>query len=142
VKLLSIFFKIVPLFFGVIFASQTFSSGFRGSDIYITSANLPSEMSQDFSLKKISSDRDLNLLPEEFQKLVMTSNEFDYYYAISPTKRSGGYHFEIDKTTKENKACLRAPSPMSAVTTALTTPIALIKVRKGVKFNTLLAECP
>lgn len=141
-KLLNFFFKIVPLFFGVIFASQSFSSGFRGGDIFITSANLPSEVSQDFSLKKISSDRDINLLPEEFQKLVMATNEFDYYYAISPTKRSGGYYFDIDKTTKDYKACLRAPSPMSSVTAVLTTPIALIKVRRGVTFNTLLVECP
>lgn len=141
-KHLNIFLKIVPIFLGVFFASQTLSNGFRGGDIFITSANLPSEVSQDFSLKKISSDRDINLLPEEFQKLVMATNEFDYYYAISPTKRSGGYYFDIDKTTKDYKACLRAPSPMSSVTAALTTPIALIKVRKGVTFNTLLVECP
>ena len=133
--------KIIPIFICVIYASQTLSSCAGSGEILITTSNLTTDVSQEFSLKKISSEQDLNKVPEGLRKLVMATNEYDYYYAISPTKGSGGYAFEIQKSKNDYKVCLRAPKPMSAVTTALTTPIALITVHKGVKLSPLILEC-
>ena len=132
--------KIIPIFICVIYASQTLSSCAGSGEILITTSNLTTDVSQEFSLKKISGEQDLHKLPEGLRKLVMATNEYDYY-AISPTKGSGGYAFEIQKSKKDYRVCLRAPKPMSAVTTALTTPIALITVHKGVKLSPLILEC-
>ena len=140
-KLFSVFSKIASIFICVIYTSQPSSAIIASGDISITTSNLPSEMSQQFSLKKISSYQDQNKLPEEFRKLVMATQEYDYYYAISPTKGSGGYIFEIENSKKEYRICLREPMPMSAVTMALTTPSALITARKGVKINPVIVEC-
>ena len=140
-KLFSLFTRVTPLFICVIYASKISSASIASGDISITISNLPSEMSREFSLNKISSYQDLNKLPEEFRKLVMATQEYDYYYAISPTKGSGGYIFEIENSKKEYRICLREPMPMSAVTMALTTPIALITARKGVKINPVIVKC-
>jgi predicted ATP-grasp superfamily ATP-dependent carboligase len=140
-KLFSIFSKIASIFICVIYTSQSSSASIASGDFSITTSNLPSEMSQKFSLKKISTHQDQNKLPEEFRKVVMATDEYDYYYAISPTKGSGGYIFEIENSKKEYRICLRAPMPMSAVTMALATPIALIKVQKGVKIDPTIIEC-
>jgi len=136
-----VFSRVTPIFICVIFASKISSASIASGDISITASNLPSEMLREFSLNKISSYQDLNKLPEEFRKLVMATNEYDYYYAVSPTKGSGGYIFEIVNSKKEYKICLREPLPMSAVTTALTTPIALIKVKKGLKIDPIIIKC-
>jgi len=125
----------------MIWTGQALSAGSLSGDISIATSNLPSEISQKFSLKKISDDLDLNKLPEEFRKLVMATNEYDYYFAISPTKKFGGYIFETHKAKKVYTICLRAPKPMSAVTMAVTTPIALITVRKGAELNPMIVEC-
>lgn len=140
-KLFSLFSRVTPIFICVIYASKISSASIASGDISITISNLPSEMSREFSLNKISSYQDLNKLPEEFRKLVMATQEYDYYYAISPTKGSGGYIFEIENSKKEYRICLREPMPMSAVTMALTTPIALITARKGVKINPMILKC-
>ena len=125
----------------VLCSSQVLSSGIHSGDISISSSNLPSEISQKFSLKKISNGQDINKLPEEFRKLVISMNVYDYYYAISPTKLSGGYIFEAHKAKKGYTICLRAPEPMSAVTMGLTTPIALIAVHKNATLNQVIKEC-
>lgn len=140
-KLFSVFSSVAPIFICVIFTSQPSSASIASGDISITISNLPSEMSREFSLNKISSYQDLNKLPEEFRKLVMATHEYDYYFAISPTKSSGGYIFEIENYKKEYRICLREPTPMSAVIMALTTPIALITTRKGIKINPVIVEC-
>ena len=140
-KLFNVFSSLAPIFICVIFTSKISSASIASGDISITISNLPSEMSREFSLKKISSYQVLNKLPEEFRKLVMATHEYDYYYAVSPTKGSGGYIFEIENSKKEYRICLREPMPMSAVTMALTTPIALITARKGVKINPVIVEC-
>lgn len=140
-KLFSLFTRVTPLFICVIYASKISSASIASGDISITISNLPSEMSREFSLNKISSYQDLNKLPEEFRKLVMATQEYDYYYAISPTQGSGGYIFEIENSKKEYRICLREPMPSSAVIMALTTPIALITARKGVKINPVIVKC-
>ncbi|MBU3575758.1 hypothetical protein [Polynucleobacter sp. UK-Mo-2m-Kol15] len=137
-KLLS---KIMLIFISAIYSSQFISAGSLSGNISIATSSLPSEISQQFSLKKISNNQDVSILPEEFRKLITSINDNDYYYAVSPTKGSGGYIFEVNRTQNVYEICLRTPKPMSAVTMAVTTPIALITVRKGEELNPMIVEC-
>jgi hypothetical protein len=67
--------------------------------------------------------------------------QFDFYLAQSPTQSSGGFVFQVVQNSDPLVICLKKPDPLSSVTAALTNPIAIVKVPKGLSMTTILGYC-
>jgi hypothetical protein len=67
--------------------------------------------------------------------------QFDFYFVQSPTQGSGDFIFEVVQNSDSLIICLRKPSPFAMVTTVLSNPIALVKVKKDLIVEKKLGYC-
>jgi len=107
----------------------------------VINGNSVSRVTSELKLTKIKSVSDFDQLPRELSSFKTQMGQFDFYLAQSPTQSSGGFFFEIIQKTNPLIICLKKPSPLSAVTSALSNPIALIKVTKGFNVKMDLSFC-
>ena len=107
----------------------------------IINGNSITQITSGFKLTKIQRSIDFDQLPRGLSSYKTQMKQFDFYLAQSPTQSSGGFFFEIIQKTDPLIVCLKKPSPLSAVTSALSNPIALIKVTKGFNVKTNLGFC-
>jgi hypothetical protein len=107
----------------------------------VINGNSVSRVTSEFKLIKIKSASDFDQLPRELSSYKTQMGQFDFYLAQSPTQSSGGFFFEFIQKTDPLIICLKKPSPLSAVTSALSNPIALIKVTKGFNVKMDLSFC-
>jgi len=68
-------------------------------------------------------------------------NQFDFYFAQSPTQGSGGFVFEGAQNSGVLIICLKKPAPLAIVAAVLSNPIALVKVKKGLDVDMNLNYC-
>jgi hypothetical protein len=106
--------------------------------INISSTNL---ITSDFMLKKLMEVADFEQLPRELESHKSQIGQFDFYLAQSPTQNSGGFMFQEIQNSDPLAVCLKKPEPLSKVTTALTNPNALVKVKKGQIVEMRLRYC-
>jgi hypothetical protein len=107
----------------------------------VINGNSVSRVTSEFKLTTIKSVSEFDQLPRELSRFKTQIGQFDFYLAQSPTQSSGGFIFQIIKNSNPLRICLKKPEPLSAVTAALTNPIALIKVSKGVNVKMDLSFC-
>lgn len=107
----------------------------------VINGNSVTQVTSGFKLVKIQRSFDFDQLPRGLSSYKTQINEFDFYLAQSPTQSSGGFFFEIIQKTDPLMICLKKPSSLSAVTSALSNPIALIKVTKGFNVKMALGFC-
>ena len=92
-------------------------------------------------LKKLMEVADFEQLPRELESHKSQIGQFDFYLAQSPTQNSGGFMFQEIQNSDPLAVCLKKPEPLSKVTTALTNPNALVKVKKGQIVEMRLRYC-
>jgi hypothetical protein len=107
----------------------------------IFNGNSVTQITSEFKLIKIQSPSDFDRLPKELSSYKTQLDQFDFYLAQSPTQSSGGFFFESIQKTNQLVICLKKPPPLSAVTAALTNPIAVIRVRKGLSVEMRISYC-
>ncbi len=107
----------------------------------VINGNSVSRVTSELKLTKIKSVSEFDRLPRELSSFKTQIGQFDFYLAQSPTQSSGGFIFQITENSNPLRICLRKPEPLSAVTSALTNPIALIKVSKGFNVKMDLSFC-
>jgi hypothetical protein len=129
-------FLIILLLFGCGYTPTV-----SGSKFEIINGNSTSLISNEFRLKKLDNTSDFDQLPKELTKYKGQIGQFDFYLAQSPTQNSGGYVFEVVETSNRLLVCLKKPDPQAGVSTVLTNPIALIKIRKGISIEMQTNYC-
>lgn len=112
-----------------------------GKKFEIINGNSTSLISNEFRLKKLENESDFDQLPKELANYKEQINKFDFFLAQSPTQNSGGYVFEVVETSNRLVVCLKNPDPQAGVTTVLTNPNALIKIRKGISIEMQTNYC-
>jgi len=111
------------------------------NSIEIINQNSATLIANEFKLTLLLEEADFDVLPKGLASYKTQMGQFDFYLAQSPTQSSGGFFFEIIQKTNPLIICLKKPSPLSAVTSALSNPIALIKVTKGFNVKMDLSFC-
>ena len=107
----------------------------------IFNGNSANQVVTRFQLTKLHDVADFDRLPKNFMEYKNQLLQFDFYLAQSPTQPSGGFIFETSPNTNPLIICLKKPSPMSMTTSALTNPIALIRVKKGLAVSSQINYC-
>ncbi len=110
-------------------------------EIEILTGNSATVRVNEFTLSKLVNKSDFANLPREFTSYANPTSHFDFYFAQSPMQTSGGYIFKVIRQSEKLTICLKRPDPLSAVTTSLTNPIALIKVKKNIAVEMNLDYC-
>ncbi len=110
-------------------------------EVEIISRNSVNTAVKEFKLTKLREVSDFDRLPNEFNRFKNQINQFDFYFAQAPTQKSGGFIFEVISNPGGLVICLKKPDPLSSVTTALTNPIALIQVKRGLIINGQINYC-
>lgn len=110
-------------------------------EVEIISGNSVNAVVKEFKLTRLLKVSDFEGLPNEFNRFKNQLNQFDFYYAQAPTQKSGGFVFEVISNPRGLVICLKKPDPLSSVTTALTNPIALIQVKRGLIVNAQINYC-
>ncbi len=124
------------LLFGCGFTPDTL-----GKRAELWNENSISLRTSEFKITKLNSRMGFDQLPKELAGYQHQMGQFDFYLAQSPTQPSGGFIFQIIENSDPLMVCLKKPEPQSAVTAALTNPIALIRVRKGLSVEMRLRYC-
>ncbi len=127
------------IFLSLIGCGNTLS--YSGNKLEVLNGNSTSVVTQGFKFIKLQKVADFDKLPKEFQRYKYEIDQFDFYLAQSPTQNSGGFVFQVVQNSEPAVICLKKPKPFSGVLTALTNPIALIKVKKGLVVETNLSYC-
>lgn len=109
--------------------------------VKISNGNSANQTVKKFKLTKFQEINDFAQLPKNLINYQIQMSKFDFYLAQSPTQSSGGFIFEISPNTNPLIVCLRRPGSMTIVTTALTNPIALIRVEKGLAVSSEINYC-
>lgn len=110
-------------------------------EVEIISRNSVNTAVKEFKLTKLREVSDFDRLPNEFNRFKNQINQFDFYFAQSPTQNTGGFIFKAVNNSGKIIICLQKPAPLSAVTTALTNPIALLRVNKNIVVEMNLDYC-
>jgi len=136
------FFKISTLFW-ILLASFSFGISLASSNqlVAVINANSPSNAATGFSLLKLHTSEQFNLLPPALAIYESTLQDFDIYLVKAPTQKTGGYIFISSETSNGLRICLQSPSPLTPVTMALSNPIALIKITRGSKVASEVRLC-
>jgi hypothetical protein len=95
----------------------------------------------EFKLTKIQEESDFDRLPKGLASYKNQMNQFDFYFAQSPTQGSGGFVFEGAQNSGVLIICLKKPAPLAIVAAVLSNPIALVKVKKGLDVDMNLNYC-
>jgi len=106
--------------------------------ININSTNL---LTSGLVFKKLQEVADFEGLPSELKSYKKQIGQFDFYLAQSPSQNSGGFMFQEMQNSDPLEVCLKKPEPLSKVTTAMTNPIALVKIQKGQIVDMRLRYC-
>jgi hypothetical protein len=109
--------------------------------IEIFNGNSVNQISREFKLTKLKDRASFDQLPKELASYQIQIDQFDFYLAQSPTQSSGGFVFQVVQNSDPLVICLKKPDPLSSVTAALTNPIAIVKVPKGLSMTTILGYC-
>ena len=110
----------------------------RAEIININSTNL---LTSELIFKKLQEVADFERLPSELKSYKNQIGQFDFYLAQSPSQNSGGFMFQEMQNSDPLEVCLKKPEPLSKVTTAMTNPIALVKIQKGQIVDMRLRYC-
>lgn len=95
----------------------------------------------EFKLTKLQDRVSFDQLPKELASYQTQIGQFDFYLAQAPTQSSGGFVFQVVQNSDPIVVCLKKPDPLSGVTAALTNPIAIIKVPKGLSMTMAIGYC-
>lgn len=114
---------------------------YSGYQVEVFNGNSTSVVTQGFKFVKLQKVADFDKLPKEFESYKYEIDQFDFYLAQSPTQNSGGFTFKVEQKSEPLIICLEKPKPLTAVTAALSNPIALIRVKKGIKVEMTTNYC-
>ena len=96
-----------------------------------------------FTTKDLLNHDDVKSLPNDLREHAALSSKYRLIYISAPTQKTGGFQFEVRvKNSLEFIVCLKAPSPMTPVTMAMSTPIALLTIPKHAHIVSQIKECP
>jgi hypothetical protein len=109
--------------------------------IEIFNGNSVNQVSREFKLTKLKDMASFDQLPKELASYQIQIDQFDFYLAQSPTQSSGGFVFQLVQNSYPAVICLKKPDPLSSVLAALTNPIAIVKVPKGLSIEMTLGYC-
>lgn len=98
-------------------------------------------ITSEFKLTELKDKASFNQLPKELASYQTQMEQFDFYLAQSPTQNSGGFVFELVQNSDPVLICLKKPDPLSSVLAALSNPIAIVKVKKGLSMEMTLGYC-
>jgi hypothetical protein len=107
----------------------------------VINKNSITRITDEFRLTKLQSAADFDGLPKELGNYKTEIEQFDFYFAQSPTQSSGGFIFEAVEKKGLLLICLKRPAPFAIVGAVLSNPIALIKVTKGLNVKMDLSFC-
>jgi len=94
-----------------------------------------------FKLTELKDRASFDQLPKELASYQTQMEKFDFYLAQSPTQNSGGFVFQLVQNSDPVIICLKKPDPLSSVLAALSNPIAIVKVKKGLSMDMTLGYC-
>lgn len=109
--------------------------------VEIINANSTNLLTSELIFKKLQEAADFERLPSELKSHKNQIGQFDFYLAQSPSQNSGGFMFQEMQNSDPLAVCLKKPEPLSKVTTAMTNPIALVKIQKGQIVDMRLRYC-
>jgi hypothetical protein len=109
--------------------------------IEILNGNSVNKISREFKLTKLKDRASFDQLPKELASYQTQMEQFDFYLAQSPTQNSGGFVFQLVQNSDPVLICLKKPDPLSSVLAALSNPIAIVKVKKGLSMEMTLGYC-
>jgi len=109
--------------------------------IEIFNGNSVNQISREFKLTKLKDRASFDQLPKELTSYQTQMEQFDFYLAQSPTQNSGGFIFQLMQNSDPAIICLKKPDPLSSVLAALTNPIAIVRVPKGLSIEMTLGYC-
>jgi hypothetical protein len=95
----------------------------------------------EFKLTELKDRASFDQLPKELASYQTQMEQFDFYLAQSPTQNSGGFVFQLVQNSDPVIICLKKPDPLSSVLAALSNPIAIVKVKKGLSMDMTLGYC-
>jgi hypothetical protein len=108
---------------------------------HLINANQPGTDSKSFQVKKLQSESDFEGLPQIFLEDKADFSKYDFYLFISPSQSTGGYQYLLFEGANSFEICLKKPSQTAIVSMALTNPIALLKVKRGVFIKMKTGYC-
>ena len=94
-----------------------------------------------FKLTELKDRASFDQLPKELASYQTQMEQFDFYLAQSPTQNSGGFVFQLVQNSDPIVICLKKPDPLASVLAALTNPIAIVRVPKGLSIEMTLGYC-
>ena len=109
--------------------------------VEIINTNSTNLLTSELIFKKLQEAADFERLPSELKSHKNQIGQFDFYLAQSPSQNSGGFMFQEMQNSDPLAVCLKKPEPLSKVTTAMTNPIALVKIQKGQIVDMRLRYC-
>ncbi len=109
--------------------------------VEIINKNSVTLRTSEFKLTKLKDRVSFDQLPKELASYQTQIEQFDFYLAQASTQSSGGFVFQVVQNSDPIVVCLKKPDPLSSVTAALTNPIAIIKVPKGLSMTMALGYC-
>ena len=109
--------------------------------VEIINKNSVTLRTSEFKLTKLKDRVSFDQLPKELASYQTQIGQFDFYLAQASTQSSGGFVFQVVQNSDPIVVCLKKPDPLSSVTAALTNPIAIIKVPKGLSMTMALGYC-
>lgn len=107
----------------------------------LINANQVSSNSMSFQVKKLQSESDFEGFPQTFSEHKADFLKYDFYLFISPTQNTGGYQYLLVEGANSFRVCLKRPSQTAIVSMALTNPIALLKVKRGLLVEMKTGYC-
>jgi len=127
------------IFLSLIGCGNTLSNS--GNKLEVLNGNSTSVVTKEFKLTKLQKTADFDKLPKEFERYKNEITQFNFYLVQSPTQNYGGYIFQLVQNSNPLVICLKKPDPLASVTSALTNPIAIVKVPKGLNIQMTLGYC-
>ncbi len=118
-----------------------YTLNYSGNKVEVFNGNSTSVITKEFKLTKLQKAADFDRLPKEFERYKHEIAQFDFYLAQSPTQNSSGYVFQLVQNSDLAIICLKKPDPLSSVLAALTNPIAIVRVPKGLSIEMTLGYC-
>ena len=109
--------------------------------IEVFNINSVNQISREFKLTKLKDRASFDQLPKELASYQIQIDQFDFYLAQSPTQNSGGFVFQTIQNSEPLAVCLKKPEALSKTITAMTNPIAIVKVPKGLSIEMTLGYC-
>jgi len=113
----------------------------QANAIEIFSGNSVNQISREFKLTKLKDRASFDHLPKQLASYQTQIDQFDFYLAQSPTQNSGGFVFQTIQNSEPLVICLKKPEALSKTITAMTNPIAIVKVPKGLSMEMSLGYC-